>query len=350
MGRSLHCNHAGFNPRTHTGCDKSRVCLYLSCTPFQSTHPHRVRPDNTLRKARGGQVSIHAPTRGATAACKHHKIPFEFQSTHPHGVRHRMVISGYFRFGFNPRTHTGCDSEQRTRLAATGCFNPRTHTGCDACKEPVAVDLGGSIHAPTRGATPPNDTTPCFVMFQSTHPHGVRRFATQGVRPNRCFNPRTHTGCDSMCCIHYAIGFEVSIHAPTRGATFSNFKIYVLCLFQSTHPHGVRLCAAKHKNLHSCFNPRTHTGCDQTATWRIWFLRCFNPRTHTGCDDTTNSSFSIWNCFNPRTHTGCDGVHRCAETHKWVSIHAPTRGATSISSSFLLRHKVSIHAPTRGAT
>ena len=240
MGRSLHCNHAGFNPRTHTGCDKSRVCLYLSCTPFQSTHPHRVRPDNTLRKARGGQVSIHAPTRGATAACKHHKIPFEFQSTHPHGVRHRMVISGYFRFGFNPRTHTGCDSEQRTRLAATGCFNPRTHTGCDACKEPVAVDLGVSIHAPTRGATPPNDTTPCFVMFQSTHPHGVRRLRRRTQSRKGSFNPRTHTGCDlSLMSIDFISSLFQSTH-PHGVRPITTRRSWPRPLFQSTHPHGVR--------------------------------------------------------------------------------------------------------------
>ena len=35
---------------------------------------------------------------------------------------------------------------------------------------------------------------------------------------------------------------------------------------------------------------------------------------------------------------------------KWISIHAPTRGATFIKRKVQLGKKISIHAPTRGAT
>ena len=54
------------------------------------------------------------------------------------------------------------------------------------------------------------------------------------------FNPRTHTGCDaiSYSCNHKN---NVSIHAPTRGATRTIFVYIRLRVFQSTHPHGVRL-------------------------------------------------------------------------------------------------------------
>ena len=87
LGRSLHCNHAGFNPRTHTGCDSRHLADHCGCcrfnprahtgcdrppgciTPskkmFQSTHPHGVR----LIIRRGSSKR------------------FKFQSTHPHGVR-----------------------------------------------------------------------------------------------------------------------------------------------------------------------------------------------------------------------------------------------------------------------
>ena len=34
----------------------------------------------------------------------------------------------------------------------------------------------------------------------------------------KCFNPRTHTGCDFSLFFIYLI-IDVSIHAPTRGAT-----------------------------------------------------------------------------------------------------------------------------------
>ena len=79
----------------------------------------------------------------------------------------------------------------------------------------------------------------------------------------KCFNPRTHTGCDipfrwdhfrdlrvsihaptrgaTILYVHTSQLLWVSIHAPTRGATLAfNSSISSLGLFQSTHPHGVR--------------------------------------------------------------------------------------------------------------
>ena len=56
----------------------------------------------------------------------------------------------------------------------------------------------------------------------------------------KCFNPRTHTGCDNLKSIFRKID-KVSIHAPTRGATFRVI------------PDTTKI---------QSFNPRTHTGCD----------------------------------------------------------------------------------------
>ena len=54
--------------------------------------------------------------------------------------------------------------------------------------------------------------------------------------------------------------------------------------------------------------------------------------------------------FNPRTHVGCDlrviFKRRCS----LISIHAPTWGATFLSSCSAIRQLISIHAPTWGAT
>ena len=56
-------------------------------------------------------------------------------------------------------------------------------------------------------------------------------------------------------------------------------------------------------------------------------------------------------CFNPRTHVGCDIVIDVPEeTIFFVSIHAPTWGATSKQHRIYPLHGVSIHAPTWGAT
>ena len=98
--------------------------------------------------------------------------------------------------GFNPRTHTGCDYACVLRSGMAIGFNPRTHTGCD------------SLSAGT-----------------------VSRFLR--------FNPRTHTGCDSANQTSFCPP-KVSIHAPTRGATFHILLFNRSAEFQSTHPHGVR--------------------------------------------------------------------------------------------------------------
>jgi len=59
-------------------------------------------------------------------------------------------------------------------------------------------------------------------------------------RASQNFNPRTRMGCD----------------APANGP-------YPLsAIFQSTHPHGVRLSSADHDLHVRDFNPRTRMGCD----------------------------------------------------------------------------------------
>ena len=104
---------------------------------------------------------------------------------------------------FNPRTHTGCDTSPKNNGSYYDCFNPRTHTGCD-------VDGRRNLRQ--------------WNMFQSTHPHGVRQCVTYYL---------THPK-------------NVSIHAPTRGATISIRHPWSSVKFQSTHPHGVRQCAKLH--------------------------------------------------------------------------------------------------------
>ena len=78
----------------------------------------------------------------------------------------------------------------------------------------------------------------------------------------------------------------ISIHAPTRGATYNGAKYFIHC---------------------ADFNPRSHEGSDKA-------ISCKNKR-------------------------------KCK-----ISIHAPTRGATDINLSGIVATEISIHAPTRGAT
>ena len=186
-----------FNPRTHTGCDAARLVLVT--------------------------------------------VFILFQSTHPHGVRREIQTLEQFDTSFNPRTHTGCDPVvSEPNNFATG-FNPRTHTGCDV---PIPLIFRAylyvSIHAPTRGATSSAIIGIPRPVFQSTHPHGVRpvllcnRFRCtlfQSTHPHGVRHDSHQRKHDDI---------EVSIHAPTRGATYQYFRFSLKSRFQSTHPHGVR--------------------------------------------------------------------------------------------------------------
>ena len=212
-----------FNPRSHKGSD---IKWYDGTTLLS--------------------ISIHAPTRGATAFIIHfltsysnfnprsHKgsdiivasIPNlkpEFQSTLPQGER-RIAI-GIIRFDtgdFNPRSHKGSDTGLSATLRSQHYFNPRSHKGSDSARQkwyrrcpryfnprshkgsdfyeiissPTESHI--SIHAPTRGATE------CTLIT---------------ARSQRYFNPRSHKGSDWIWVQSISVWANISIHAPTRGAT-----------------------------------------------------------------------------------------------------------------------------------
>ena len=102
-------------------------------------------------------------------------------------------------------------------------------------------------------------------IFQLTHPRGVRLNSTTQRDRNHNFNSRTREGCDRIYS-ELASGFEISTHAPARGATvplrqcepgqYFNSRTRVGCdqfsfdkpttfeIFQLTHPRGVRPRAA----------------------------------------------------------------------------------------------------------
>ena len=123
---------------------------------FQSTHPHGVRRLNTVTNTNLADVSIHAPTRGATLLRLFLLIKVRFQSTHPHGVRHSADM-----------------------LSQLGTLV--------------------SIHAPTRGATVWRKTQRCARPSFNPRTHtGCDTIESRRSFDNRSFNPRTHTGCDSF--------------------------------------------------------------------------------------------------------------------------------------------------------
>ena len=80
-----------FNPRTRVGCDATCPRDVSDAIQFQSTHPRRVRPVNSLALPGvsyfNPRTRVGCDRRWLTEA---HSLPI-FQSTHPRRVRHCSI-------------------------------------------------------------------------------------------------------------------------------------------------------------------------------------------------------------------------------------------------------------------
>ena len=173
-------------------------------------------------------------------------------------------------WGFNPRTRVGCDFNFLGFIIDNNSFNPRTRVGCDMQTKP----------------------RPSPILFQSTHPCGVRRKLKNVNANGYCFNPRTRVGCDA--------------HEKERRYAR---------LFQSTHPCGVRRNDCIITVSHYCFNPRTRVGCDFTYSL-------------TASLTTVSIHAPVWGA------TITNPFHWFLSC---VSIHAPVWGATYSWLSFYFK-------------
>ena len=230
-----------------------------------------------------------------------------FQSTHPLGVRHteQIVLFVHLDVSIHAPTRGATIFVVLVLVAAWVSIHAPTRGATEQLKN-GGQSNGVSIHAPTRGATSHGRAARHVRRFQSTHPLGVRP-----------------VDVDIMLG-----GIKVSIHAPTRGATQKLLLLLKACSFQSTHPLGVRLVLFLKFALVFGFNPRTHSGCD---------LR----------KDKSGDKFFVSIHAPTRGATIYMIIY---QNDKRVSIHAPTRGATIGGTNALPAKRVSIHAPTRGAT
>ena len=144
-----------FNPRSHERSDATQQEATESIKKFQSTLPREERPNDSRRDYAIVQISIHAPTRGATAARYTRRGTYKiFQSTLPREERRfDALYNSMEKCNFNPRSHERSDlimyrfnvilvlfqstlpreERQRNRLPANTLtdFNPRSHERSD---------------------------------------------------------------------------------------------------------------------------------------------------------------------------------------------------------------------------
>ena len=98
------------------------------------------------------------------------------------------------------------------------------------------------------------------------------------------------------------------------------------------------------------FNPRSHERSDSSSSSAFFIALDFNPRSHERSDKDTDRLVDEFMNFNPRSHERSDSYALAAHAFTFISIHAPTRGATYDSAASSTSSQISIHAPTRGAT
>ena len=158
-GATLRCRtvlrkRVGFNPRTHMGCDAMGHYQLNIYNQFQSTHPHGVRLDSIVRSRYSLTFQSTHPHGVRPDVKRWYKSANEFQSTHPHGVRLPLQVDTKPdpNVSIHAPTWGATLAIRSTALFKKG-FNPRTHMGCDLRQIIMLCS--------------------CLV-FQSTHPHGVR--------------------------------------------------------------------------------------------------------------------------------------------------------------------------------
>ena len=192
-------NSLYFNPRSHEGSDK------------MSRQEGRC----------GGQISIHAPTRGATRQA--------LTQTPGHQVSIHAPTRGapLFRYYNN---YIGFISIHAPTRGATVRFWE------------TEFSLHISIHAPTRGATVFQNNWYSVSIFQSTLPRGER---LNLLLLHNClflyFNPRSHEGSDLYSSISPGVASYFNPRSHEGSDTVGPCHALLYDPFQSTLPRGERL-------------------------------------------------------------------------------------------------------------
>ena len=132
---------------------------------------------------------------------------------------------------------------------------------------------------------------------------------------NAHFNPRSHERSDLPFGYYIIKILLISIHAPTRGATNHALKQKRGLIFQSTLPREERPYLKSLSSFSRLFQSTLPREERLRADRVFKTLLYFNPRSHERSDDSTYK---------------LDGL-------SYISIHAPTRGATKSQALKVMR-------------
>ena len=229
------------------------------------------------------------------------------------------------------------------------------------------------IHAPTRGAT--LLSIPCCLSYVNFNPRSHERSDLRTLMKHqhlRHFNPRSHERSDIFCSLVQLPFFNFNPRSHERSDILL-FCRHLTLKFQSTLPREERpmyqaACLPFYQFQSTL--PREERRSCRLSLLLVPVFQSTLPREERHMKTAPGIFFRD---FNPRSHERSDHFQRTL----WrllchISIHAPTRGATSPGTTPLRWHWfqstlpreerralyflcycllwISIHAPTRGAT
>ena len=297
-------------------------------------------------------ISIHAPPRGATRWAQHVGVDGQI-SIHapPRGATKLQVTqihSKNISIHAPPRGATKAMNMKKRFLN----FNSRPSARGDHRQTPLFRRRRISIHAPPRGATsPPHEYTQIFGAFQFTPLREGRHVIPPGTAVIHHFNSRPSARGDARRSQRRR-GIRISIHAPPRGATHRGsecFRAQVISIHAP--PRGATEVTLKSKwkciqiSIHA--PPRGATACPLEAVFVAIISIHAPPRGATAASSIVRGLASY---FNSRPSARGDLSTLAGFTTIQISIHAPPRGATRWLAYAPYSTYISIHAPPRGAT
>ena len=128
---------AGFYSRTSVRCD-IWIAKIIAFARFRFAHPRRVRQRRLINANRiCHQISIHAPTWGATLVANRLILTVAFRFAHPREVRQGFPRRPHLYRGFDSRTRVGCDLYIRAIVYRPQCFDSRTCGRCGTAADAV---------------------------------------------------------------------------------------------------------------------------------------------------------------------------------------------------------------------
>ncbi len=238
-----------------------------------------------------------------------HKLHNQFQSTRPCGARQRLSRITPPRWEVSIHAPLrGATPPNCPITVGKGRFNPRAPAGRDGRNNDLPRMRSGFQSTRPCGARRLRSIGRCLnFAFQSTRPCGARRLNTAYYLAKTKFQSTRPCGARQNGVDHQVTLTPVSIHAPLRGATHRRLSCGRFALrFNPRAPAGRDYARHRRPGREPCFNPRAPAGRDTVSGRRQRQLSGFNPRAPAGRDLAHQLALRYSLRFNPRAPAGRD--------------------------------------------